>query len=38
VAHAGEFYFIVENADFETALADVTAILRASRLASSRQN
>jgi guanylate kinase len=38
LAHAGEFDFIVENADFETALADVTAILRASRLASSRQN
>jgi guanylate kinase len=38
LAHAGEFDFIVENADFATALADVTAILRASRLASGRQN
>ncbi len=38
LAHAGEFDFIVENADFQTALADITAILRASRLASGRQN
>ena len=33
IAHAGEFDFIVENADFDTALADLRAMLRASRLA-----
>lgn len=37
ISHAGEFDFIVENEDFDTALADLRAILRASRLASSRQ-
>jgi guanylate kinase len=37
LAHAGEFDFLVENADFDTALADLRAILRASRLASARQ-
>ncbi len=37
MSHAGEFDFIVENADFETALADLRAILRASRLATARQ-
>jgi guanylate kinase len=37
LSHAGEFDYIVENADFETALADLRAILRASRLATFRQ-
>jgi guanylate kinase len=37
LAHAGEFDFLVENETFETALADLKAILRASRLASARQ-
>lgn len=37
LSHAGEFDYIVENADFETALADLRAILRASRLAAFRQ-
>lgn len=32
LAHQGEFDFIIENRDFETALADLRAILRASRL------
>ena len=37
LSHAGEFDDIVENADFETALADLQAILRAGRLAAFRQ-
>jgi len=37
LAHASEFDFLVENAEFETALADIRAILRASRLATGRQ-
>jgi guanylate kinase len=37
LSHAGEFDYIVENADFETALADLRAILRAGRLATIRQ-
>ena len=37
MAHAGEFDFTVENADFDTALADLRAVLRATRLATSRQ-
>jgi guanylate kinase len=37
MAHAGEFDFIVENEDFDTALADMRAVLRATRLATSRQ-
>jgi len=37
LSHAGEFDYIVENADFETALADLRAILRAGRLATFRQ-
>jgi guanylate kinase len=37
MAHEGEFDFLVENVTFETALADITAILRASRLAVARQ-
>jgi guanylate kinase len=37
LSHASEFDFLVENADFDTALADLRAILRASRLASFRQ-
>ncbi len=36
MAHAGEFDFAVENITFDTALADLSAILRASRLAVSR--
>jgi len=36
IAHAGEFDFIVENRDFDVALADLRAILRASRLAAGR--
>ena len=36
LAHQGEFDFIIENRDFETALADLRAILRASRLARPR--
>ena len=38
LSHAGEFDYIVENADFETALADLRAILRAGRLATFRQD
>jgi guanylate kinase len=37
LSHAQEFDYLVENADFDTALADLRAILRASRLATSRQ-
>ena len=37
MAHAGEFEFLVENADFATALADLRAVLRASRLMTGRQ-
>jgi guanylate kinase len=37
LSHAGEFDYIVENADFETALGDLRAILRAGRLATFRQ-
>lgn len=35
--HQAEFDFIVENSDFDAALADLRAILRASRLAAHRQ-
>jgi guanylate kinase len=38
LSHAGEFDYIVENADFETALEDLRAILRSSRLATFRHN
>jgi guanylate kinase len=38
ISHAGEFDFIVENRDLDVALADIRAILRASRLASFRQS
>jgi len=37
MSHAREFDFLVENIDFDTALADLRAILRASRLAGFRQ-
>jgi guanylate kinase len=37
ISHAGEFDYIVENRDLDVALADIRAILRASRLASFRQ-
>ncbi len=37
LSHAHEFNYLVENADFNTALADLRAILRASRLATNRQ-
>jgi guanylate kinase len=37
MAHEGEFDYLVENIMFDTALADITAILRASRLAVARQ-
>ncbi len=37
ISHAGEFDFVVENADFDTALGDLRAILRASRLAATRR-
>ena len=37
IAHAGEFDYIVENSDLDLALADLRAILRASRLATFRQ-
>ncbi len=37
MSHGGEFDFVVENNEFATALADLRAILRASRLASHRQ-
>ncbi len=37
MGHAHEFDFLVENNEFATALEDLRAILRASRLASSRQ-
>jgi guanylate kinase len=32
LSHAGEFDFVVENADFDTALADIREILRKTRL------
>jgi len=37
ISHAQEFDFVVENHDLDVALADLRAILRASRLASFRQ-
>ena len=37
ISHAGEFDYIVENRDLDVALADLRAILRASRLATFRQ-
>ncbi len=37
MSHGGEFDFVVENNEFASALADLRAILRASRLASHRQ-
>ncbi len=37
MSHAQEFDFVMENNDFAMALADLRAILRASRLASRRQ-
>jgi len=37
LAHQGEFEFLVENEVFDTALADLRAILRASRLSTSRR-
>ncbi len=37
MSHAAEFDYIVENADFAAALADLRAILRSSRLATARQ-
>jgi guanylate kinase len=37
ISHAGEFDFVVENTDFDTALGDLRAILRASRLAAGRR-
>ncbi|MHB1303727.1 MAG: guanylate kinase [Acidiphilium sp.] len=36
LAHQGEFDYIVENRDFDIALADLRAILRAGRLAAAR--
>ena len=36
LAHQGEFDFIIENNDFDTALGDLSAILRAARLMASR--
>jgi len=38
MTHAAEFDYQVENADFDTALADLRAILRASRLATARKS
>ncbi len=37
ISHVGEFDYVVENADFAVALADLRAILRAARLATARQ-
>ncbi|WBO60111.1 MULTISPECIES: guanylate kinase [unclassified Acidocella] len=37
ISHAGEFDYIVENHDLDVALADIRAILRASRLQTKRQ-
>jgi guanylate kinase len=37
ISHAGEFDYLVENRDLDVALADIRAILRASRLATFRQ-
>jgi guanylate kinase len=37
ISHAGEFDYLVENRDLDMALADIRAILRASRLAMCRQ-
>jgi guanylate kinase len=37
MSHMGEFDYLVENEVFETALGDLRAILRASRLAGSRR-
>jgi guanylate kinase len=36
IAHAHEFDFLIENATFETALANLRAVLRATRLATHR--
>ncbi len=38
LSHAREFDYLVENADFDSALADLRAILRAARLATKRQS
>ena len=37
MSHAGEFHHVIVNDDFETALADMRAVLRAARLAVGRQ-
>jgi guanylate kinase len=37
LSHAHEFDYLVDNVDFETALGDLRAILRAGRLATIRQ-
>lgn len=37
ISHAEEFDYVVENADFDAALGDLWAILRANRLAISRR-
>ena len=37
ISHASEFDYIVENQDLDVALADIRAILRASRLQTKRQ-
>jgi guanylate kinase len=37
MSHAHEFDYLVENIEFETALEDIKAILRANRLASFRR-
>ena len=37
ISHSEEFDYIVENRDLDVALADIRAVLRASRLATARQ-
>jgi guanylate kinase len=37
ISHAGEFDYIIVNDDFDEALLDLTAVVRASRLITSRQ-
>jgi guanylate kinase len=37
ISHAGEFEYVIINKDFDTALADLAAIVRASRLRLARQ-
>jgi guanylate kinase len=37
ISHAGEFDYVIINKDFDVALADLAAVVRASRLGVARQ-